>query len=288
MDWLMALALTFLFEERLQKEKRQQREEEITSHWNEIVNAVFYLNLLLNELCFAQRYAVDKRRANDLKELAPLFPMAEILFMQGCVNPAQEQYLQNYFNIHQTRYNLEQFLELAIEREGAYQKWDALCGLREDHCGEIWHTLIELICRLREPEKFQQAADHLGAILYRFWFLDHSDMELVQIRFQNILASLNTYAAKDQKLPYLHAVMLLQRTLSEQYGGEITDYFPKLSSDKPYPMDGTEGVLFEVRRKDDFDFGGSYAVRKTAGLHDCDLIWELPPKGGAPIVLFSE
>lgn len=96
------------------------------------------------------------------------------------------------------------------------------------------------------------------------------------------------YAASDQELPYLHAVMFLQRVLSEKYGGELTDYLPKLSSDQPYPMEGTEGFLFTVQRKDDFDFCGSFAVRKTDEPHGCDLVWELPPKGGSPIVLFSE
>ena len=96
------------------------------------------------------------------------------------------------------------------------------------------------------------------------------------------------YGAGDQELPYLHAVMFLQRVLSEKYGGELPDYLPKLSSDQPYPMDGTEGFLFEVQRKDDFDFHGTYAVRKTDEPHDCDLVWEISPRGGPPIVLFSE
>ena len=286
MDWLTSLLFAFSSAHRRQEKEEQKQKEEITSHWNEIADAIFDMNVLLSELSFSQRYALDECQTNDLEELAPLFPMAEILSMQGRVGPVQEQFLQSYFNIHQTRYNLGQFLKAAIEREGVYPQWDALCGLREDHCGEIWHTLIEIICRLCEPERFQQATDHLGAILYNFWFLDHSDIEPAQIRFHRILSNLNAYAASDQELPYLHAVMFLQRVLSERYGGEIADYFPRLGSNEPYPMDGTEGFLFEVWRKD--GFSGSYAVRKTNKPHNCDLIWELPPEGGAPTVLFSE
>lgn len=287
-DWMTSLALAFSFAERRRKKEQQKREEKITSHWNEVANAVFNLSLLLNELCFSQQHAIDDHCLNDLKELAPLFPIAEILSLQGYVGLAQEEFLQNYFNIHETRYNLKQFLTAVIDREGIYPQWDSLCGLREDHCGEIWHTLIEIICRLRNPEKLQKASNHLGSVLLHFWLLDHPDIDPAQVRFQRIVSNLNTYAANDQQLPYLHAVMFLQRILSEKYGGEIADYFPKLSSDRPYPMDGTEGFLFKVQRKNDFDFDGSYAVRKTDEPHDCDLIWELPPKGDTPIILFSE
>lgn len=288
-DWMTSLALAFSFAERRRKKERQKREEEITSHWNEIANAAFYLGLLLNELCFSQSYAIDERRSNDLRELLPLFPMAEILSLQGCAGPAQEQFLQNYINAHQSRYNLKQFLTAAIDREGVYPEWNRLCGLSETNCGEVWHTFIEIICRLRTPEKFQDAIDHLGEILYHFWFLDHSDMDPARICYQNIISNLNAYAASDQELPYLHAVMFLQRVLSEKYGGELADYFPKLSSDQSYPMDGTEGYLFEVQRKNDFDFYyGSFAVRKTDEPHDRDLVWEIPAKGEPPIVLFSE
>lgn len=287
-DWLTSLALAFSFADRKQKKEQEKREEEITSHWNEIANAIFYLRLLLNEMCYLQRYPIDKQQSDNLKELILLFPMAEILSLQGFAGPVQEQYLRNHINIHQPRYNLKQFLTASIDRESIYPEWNALCGLSETHCGEIWHTLIEIICRLRTPEKFQETANHLGAILYHFWFLDHSDMEPAQIRYQNILSNLNMYAARDQDLPYLHAVMFLQRVLSEKYGGELPDYFPKLTSDQPYPMDGTEGFLFEVRRKDDFNFRGTFAVRKTEEPHDCDLVWEISPRGGSPTVLFSE
>lgn len=287
-DWLTSLALAFSFADRKQKKEQKQREEEITVHLNEIANAIFYLRLLLNEMCYLQRYPIEKQKSDNLKELILLFPMAEILSLQGCVGPTQEQYLRNHINIHQPRYNLKQFLTASIDRESIYPEWNALCGLSETHCGEIWHTLIEIICRLRTPEKYQEIANHLGVILYHFWFLDHSDMEPAQIRYQNILSNLNMYAASDQDLPYLHAVMFLQRVLSEKYGGELPDYLPKLTSDQPYPMDGTEGFLFEVQRQDDFKFHGTFAVRKTEDPHNCDLVWKVFPRGGPPIVLFSE
>lgn len=191
MDWLTSLALAFSFMDRKQKKEEKKREQEIVSQRGEIANAVFYLGLMLNELCFSQSYAIDERRSDDLKELLPLFPMAEILSLQGCVGLAQEQFLQDYINIHQTRYNLKQFLTAAIEREGIYPEWNALCGLSETHCGEIWHTFIEIICRVRAPEKFQDAVDRLAAILYHFWLLDHPDIGPAQIRFQTIISNLN-------------------------------------------------------------------------------------------------
>ena len=129
-----------------------------------------YLGPLLNELCFSQRKVIDEEKSNTLKELVPMFPIAEILSLQGCIGPTQEKFLRDYINIHQSRYNLKQFLTAAIEREGRYPEWNALCGLDETHCGQIWHTLIEILCRLHDPEKFQQVCDHLGSILYHFWF----------------------------------------------------------------------------------------------------------------------
>lgn len=99
--------------------------------------------------------------------------------------------------------------------------------------------------------------------------MEHPDIDPARIRFQNIVSNLNTYAASDQEQPYLHAVMFLQRVLSEKYGGELTDYCPKLTSTEPHLMDGTEGFLFRAQRKDDLDFTGSYAVRKTEEPHDC-------------------
>ena len=139
MDFWANLALAFSFASHRKKKEQQKRAEEIKFHWNKIANSVFHLGLLLNELCFSQRAAIDKDKLEPLKELAPLFPLAEILSLQGYVGQTQEEYLRDY-NIHQSRYNLNQFLTAAIEREGKYSEWNALCGVDKVHCGQIWHT----------------------------------------------------------------------------------------------------------------------------------------------------
>ena len=54
MDFWTNLALAFSFASHRQKKEQRKRTEEIKSHWNEIANSVFYLGLLLNELCFSQ------------------------------------------------------------------------------------------------------------------------------------------------------------------------------------------------------------------------------------------
>ena len=110
MDFLTNLALALSFASHRQKKEQQKRAEEIKSHWNEIANSVFYLGLLLNELCFSQCHTIDEEKSEALKELAPMFPIAEILSLQGCIGPTQEEYLRDYINIHQSRYNLKQFL----------------------------------------------------------------------------------------------------------------------------------------------------------------------------------
>lgn len=287
MDW-SSIAFAFAFAARRQDKARKKRQEEIRAHWNAIAKAVFDLSLLLNELTFSQSRAIEGKKLDDLRELAPLFPMAEILSLQGFVGPSQEDFLRDYFNIHSLRYNLRQFLTASIERESVYSEWYALCGLDETHYGQIWHTLTEIVCRRREAERFQEIADFLGAILYHFWLLEYPDIDEARIRFQSITDNFTRHANDIQNLPYLHAVMLLQRELSRKFGGEMTDYLPQLESERPFPMDGAEGLVFIAHNAHDYGFQRLYAVRKIYSPDDPDLIWELSGKDRTPTIFYSE
>ena len=288
MDWFTALALGFGLEARRQKKEQQKQAETISTYRSEIFQAMFALDSLLSDLSFSNILAMEQKDLTDLEELAPLFPIAEILSMQGYISPEQRLFLQDYINFKSPRFNLGQFTKAAIGREGVYPQWHALTGLDSTYCGQIWHTLIELIYRQRAPEVMQQAVDLLGKILYLFWFFACTDMEPAQIRYKKIISNLNIHAERDQKDPYLHAVMLLQIELAKKYGGTESDFIPCLDSDSSYNMDGRVGFDFSVYRKDDSSFIHFYAVRKRDTPGEPDLIWELPAGKGAPSIFFSE
>lgn len=271
-----------------QDKKRRKPKKEIRVHRNAISEAVFNLSLLLNELALSQFLAIEEKKLDDLRELAPLFPMAEILSLQGFAGPSQEDFLRDYFNIHSPRYNLRQFLAASIERESVYPEWYALCGLDETHFGQIWHTLTEIICRRREPERLQEITNFLGTILYHFWLLEYSDIDAARIRFQFIIGNLTKHGNDIQNLPYLHAVMLLQRELSRKFGGKMSDYLPQLESTEPFPMDGAEGLVFIAHHDCDYGVQPLYAVRKINSPDDPDLIWKLSDKNRTPTVFYSE
>lgn len=190
MDWFTALALGFGLEARRQKKEQQKQAETISTYRSEIFQAMFALDSLLSDLSFSNILAMEQKDLTDLEELAPLFPIAEILSMQGYISPEQRLFLQDYINFKSPRFNLGQFTKAAIGREGVYPQWHALTGLDSTYCGQIWHTLIELICRQRAPEVMQQAVDLLGKILYLFWFFACTDMEPAQIRYKKIISNL--------------------------------------------------------------------------------------------------
>lgn len=289
MGWFSTLVLALGLESRRQKKAQQKQIDMISTHRSEISNAIFALDSLLSDLSSPTSIlAVKLEDLDALKELAPLFPISKILSMQGYIGPEQQLFLQDHINLTPPRYNLRQFTKAVIEREGVYPEWHDLADLDLTYCGQIWRTLIELVCRERVPEIMQQIFDLLGKILYHFWFLEHKDMKPAQVCYRNILSSINMHANREQKNPYLHAVMLLQHELSKKYGGTESDFIPCLDPDPTYDMEGRTGLVFWAHRKDDFSFAHIYAVRKQANPSEPDLIWELPAGGGTPTIFFSE
>ncbi len=285
MDW-SSFSLGFAAGQ--QDKKRRKPKKEIRAYRNAISEAVFNLSLLLNELALSQSCAIEEKKLDDLRELAPLFPMAEILSLQGFAGPSQEDFLRNYFNVHSLRYNLRQFLAASIEQESVYPEWYALCGLDEIHFGQIWYTLTEIICRRREPKRLQEIINYLGTIFYHFWLLEYPDIDAARIHFQFIIDNLTRHGNDIQNLPYLHAVMLLQRELSRKFGGEMSDYLPQLESTESFPMAGAEGLVFIAHHDRDYGFRRLFAVRKINSPDDPDLIWELSDKNRTPTGFYSE
>lgn len=288
MDWLIPLGLGLMMAEKSQKKEEERHFEQISDCRSEIFHGIDELNDILLDLADSCLLSIEQNDLDNMKELAPLFPLEEVLSLQGYIGTEQRLFLRDYFNLTRPRYNVGQFTELATKRVGDYGDWRRLSGLEGMYCGQIWHTMIELVCRRRTPDTMQQVVDALGKILYYFWFLENGEMVPAKIRYTNIISDLNIHAAEYQKTPYLRAVMLLQVKLAEKYGGDVTDYEPCLDSDQTCDMDGKENLCFWVRGKDPSYFVHFYAVRVIKSPEDLDLIWELPAGGGAPEVFFAE
>lgn len=244
---------------------------------------------LLSDLSAPCRLAFDPADLRAMEELMPLFPMAEVLSLQGEIGPEQQAFLRDYLNRHQPRYNLAQFTRAAIDREGVYDQWNALAGLSPTHCGQIWHTLIELLYRRWSPNVGQEIVDCLGQIVQYFWSLECSDIDAAQVRYENMNADLNTYIGNDPNQPYLHTVIRLQEELSNAYGGEMTDYIPCLVREATCSIPGESVLQYTVHRTTPLDgvpFPRTYLVREIAAPGP-DKIWELSPDH-QPTVFFSE
>lgn len=286
MDWITALGFGIAIEERKRKKEKGKRTERIANHRSALSDGIYELETVLCDLVYSCTLSIEQSNLDELQELAPLFPMEEILSSQGYIGAEQEAYLRDYFTIRKSRYNIGQFKKLAIARTDSYTDWNSLAGLDRTFCGRIWHTLIELICRQRAPELLQQIIDAVGTILYHFWFLENTETISVQIRYQRIISALNFHAEEDQKTAYLHAVMLLQVKLAERYGGSATDFEPCLDLEEADTIDGKANLRFSVFGKDHFT--RFYAVREIRSPGEPNLIWEIPAGGAATEIFFAE
>lgn len=286
MDWITAFGLGIAIAERTQKTEAGKRAKQITRHRLALSDEIHTLETILCDLSSSCTMSMEQRDLTNLKELVPLFPLAEILSLQGYIGIEQEAYLQVFFATSTGRYSLDQFKKLAIERMGRDSEWNCLAELNGSFCGQIWQTLIELLCRQRTPELLQQMVNAIGTILYHFRFLENTETLFVQTRYQEIINALNFHANECQKTGYLHAVMLLQDKLSETNGGSATDFEPRLNSEEPLLINGETTLSFSVYGKE--HFLRFYAVRKIRSPDEFDFIWELPAGGTSPEPFFAE
>lgn len=291
--------------EKQREEKRQREEEEhrqklreelqqkltglLQECCDEIEAGVSQMTQLLSDLSAPCRLAFDPADLRAMEELMPLFPMAEVLSLQGEIGPEQQAFLRDYLNRHQPRYNLAQFTRAAIDREGVYDQWNALAGLSPTHCGQIWHTLIELLYRQQASDIGQGIVDCIGQIIQHFWLLESTDTDAAEVRYENINDNLNAYMDSDPDQPYLHTVLRLQLELAQAYGGEIADYIPCLVREATCSIPGESVLQYTVHRTTPLDgvsFPRTYLVREIAAPGP-DKIWELSPDH-QPTVFFSE
>lgn len=278
-------------EQRIRDQEQQSSEERakfVRERRAALDGAICEMCGFLSDLYEPHALGVAREAFEDLSELAPIAPIAGILCAQGSIGAAQSDYLTDYFNVHSSRYNLHQFTKAAVEREGVYARWHTLAALESTFCGQIWHTLIELICRSRDPQLMQKTVNMLGRILHHFSLLDQHDTASARICCGNMVSCLNTCAESDQQTPYLHAVMLLQSELAKKTGGAPQAFVPCAEEMPAFDMDGRTGAVFFVHRTDDLHFAARYAVRDRSTPDDADLIWQLPLDGGNPVVFFSE
>lgn len=287
MDWITSLLVALGIERRREQKKEEHFAAEMEENTNKVSLALSELSSVLDDLFINCGLSLGDDKISSAQDLIPLYPMAEVLSAQGYVSAAQENFLRIYLIGSASRYNLHQFVTLAVERGEGYREWYNMTALEYERCGEVWHTLIEAICRLRRPEVMQSVVDAIGKILYHFHFLEEPTIDLMKLRYGHIINSLNIHAERDQRQPYLHAVMLLQTELAAAYGGVAQDYEP-VPEDEPLDMDGVQGYCFWVHKSDVPSFHHRFAVRECSEPgKQPDLIWELHHTE-PPTVFFSE
>lgn len=133
---------------------------------------------------------IGPERYRHLYELLPLYPLVSILSARGHIGPCQQAWLRGY--LVDSRYNLYQLEQLAVRREGCWEEWRhlAVLGDAPEHCGEIWHTLLELLRQVRRPNLLQPITNALGTVMYRFHYLDHpADSALLESCFRRMIKS---------------------------------------------------------------------------------------------------
>ena len=241
-----------------------------------LTNAMADLTLALTNDALVAVPGMGPERYQNLYELLPLYPIVSILSTQGHVGPLQREWLRGY--LADVRYNPYQLEQLAVRREGRWAEWQRLAALgdRPEDCGEIWHTLPELLCRARRADLLQPIADALGAIMYRFYYLDHpTNDKLPEACFHRMTDAFNAVSGADsiQATPYFHTFMLLQNKLAKQCGGAPEDWCPVPEGEDK--MEGRPCLAYKVCKREDLSFAGHFlAAKVSGGSDDKDTIWK--------------
>ena len=247
-----------------------------------LTNAMADLTLALTNDALTAVPGIGSERYQNLYELLPLYPIVSILSAQGHVGPLQQEWLRGYLS--DVRYNPYQLEQLAVRREGRWEEWQRLAALgdRPEDCGEIWHTLPELLCRTRRPDLLQPIADALGAVTFHFHYLDYpTDGGLPEACFRRMLDSFNAVSSADgiQATPNFHTFMLLQNRLAERFGGTPEDWYPVPEGERD--MESRPCLAYSVSKREDLSFVGHFLVAKVAGGSDeTDAIWKQADNGG--------
>lgn len=243
-----------------------------------LTNAMADLTLALTVPALTAVPGIGPEQYKNLYELLPLYPIVSVLSAQGHVGPLQQTWLQSYLT--DARFNPYQLEQLAVRREGRWEEWQRLAALGEylEKCGEIWHTLPELLCRTRRPDLLQPITDALGAVTFHFHCLDYpTDSGLPEACFHRMTESFNAVSDADgiQATPYFHTFMLLQNKLAEQCGGAPEDWCPVPEGEGE--TDGRPCLAYSVCKRQDLTFAGYFLVAKVSGGSDSDdkdAIWK--------------
>lgn len=247
-----------------------------------LTSAITDLTLALIDDALTAVPGVSPERYQDFRELVRLYPIVSVLSAQGQVGPLQRDWLRHY--LVSERYNLYQLEQLAVRREGCWEEWERLASLedRPEDCGEIWYTLLELLCRTRRPDLLQPIVDALGAVTFRFHYLDYpADDRLPDVCFHRMLDAINSIseAGGIQATPNFHTFMLLQNRLAEQCGGAPEDWCPVAEGEGE--AEGRPCLAYAVHKREDRSFAGHFLAAKVAGGSDKpDAIWRQTENGG--------
>jgi hypothetical protein len=201
---------------------------------------------VLDQLSDGQELGVDLSRCQEARELLPLAMLGFVVRAQGRATPEQQRYLKGMCEILQCRYTAETFIKLFVEEEPS--DWERLCGLDDEYCGQVWKTVIELLCRTRQTELTAPFAENLQALATYFYQLGQPWSEDINTLVRKKFDAFEYHAAALQKEVPLRLIMALQDALARRLGGQSADYV--LDEGETEFLNGCAGMSFMVHNDD--------------------------------------
>ena len=250
------------FLQRRKREKmlafQQERADTVWKSTSELINLILELS---NE-CGPIGVGADFAKG---VQIMPLFAIGEILSAQGQIYPEQEPLLKLLIASLNSAYNYAQFIDITVHRKGPYSAYWEQIGLDQEHCGQTWLTLFEMIYRSRNMEIIQTINLKLTEIAINFELVGLPASVFGKTVSSNLAASLQHHINLYQKTPYIYAILLLQSELLRQRSMAVETHF--FIREDGFSQDGREFYVYSVYDKETHTFQGKYAVRRNRDIN---------------------
>lgn len=280
-SWRNAFLITLGWSAHKQKKAEQEHQAFLTEQRDCLVTAMMDLQEVIDQVvteCGPIGLSAD---FVEKMKLVPLYAIGEVLSAQGIVCPEQEIFLKIWITNINPMYNYAQFTQATIQRTGIYNDFQSITGLEKDMCGSFWFIFFELIYRSRLSDMMQKLIDQLGKIIWHFSLLSNNDAPFAEPIYSRIVTCFNFWINAYQQTPYIHALMLLQKTLFDKSGIPIETQL--LLREADIEQDNRDFFVFSVFEKVSNRFQGKFAIKALKVIngeldfeHDTDkiLFWQ--------------
>ncbi len=216
---------------------------------------------------------VERQRLEELWALLPMVPIGECLRLQEVLFHDQAAYLRDCPPKSTERYDMSQFSTDIPQHIGIWENWQRLAVMGPEEAGPLWHTLVELVCRLRDPELCQSVIRALSREAAAFWLLGELPQGTLERRWDELVEQFTAFTEREQQTPYLYAVMFLQVRLGTHWAVPPETVLPQFA--ETAELDGVPVFLFDVGDRD-WEYHGRYAVEQRTDAARKDLrVWRL-------------